>query len=315
MDTTPPKLFRLSKPDYLEEAHRKRKGFPFLVELIKFWILFKGTMWLVPLLVGKLLGPVLAALSPLGMMALQSILLGCMGLLFILYMRLIDRRGPRSMGFVDAKNLPREALLGAALGFAMFALCVLAALALGGAKFESFHPEALGLALLMLPCTLFQSAGEEMMYRGYFLTNSTVKCPLWPAVVLNGLLFAAGHLSNAGGMAFFPVLNGTLVGILFAVLALRRGSIWAACTVHGLWNYTQGFIFGLPISGGETGGGTLLQFSLAEGRPLVTGGAYGLEGSLITTVVEALAIVLVLLLTQKGSRAAAADDPNRATAW
>jgi len=309
MDTTSSKLFRLSKPDYLQEAHRKREGFPFLVELIKFVILFKGTMWLVPLLVGKLLGPALASLSPIGMAALQACLLGVMGLLFILYMLLIDRRSPRDMGFTNGKNLPGEALLGAALGFTMFTLCVLAALALGGAKFERVNQGTLGLALLMLPCTLFQSAGEEIMYRGYFLTNSTVKCPLWPAAVLNGLLFAAGHLSNAGGMALFPILNGTLVGILFAVLTLRRGSIWAACTLHGLWNYTQGFLYGLPISGAESSGGTLLQFSLAEGRPLVTGGVYGLEGSLLATVIEALAIVLVLFLTQE--KAGMMHNPNQ----
>ncbi len=298
MDKIQPKLFRLSKPAYLQEAHRKREGFPFLVELIKFVILFKGTMWLVPLLVGKLLGPFLAALSPLGMMALQSILLGCMGLLFFLYMRLIDRRSIRDMGFVDAKALPKEALLGAATGFGMFTLCVLAALALGGAKFESFHQEALGLALLMLPCTLFQSAGEEIMFRGYFLTNSTVKCPLWPAVVLNGFLFAVGHMVNPGGAAFLAFLNVTLVGVLFAVLTLRRGNIWAACALHGLWNYTQGFLYGLPISGKESGGGTLLQFSLADGKPLITGGAFGIEGSVLVTVVNVLAIVLVLFLTR-----------------
>ncbi len=194
MDTTPPKLFRLSKPDYLEEAHRKRQGFSLLVEAIKFLILFKGTMWLVPLLVGKLMGPFLAALPPLGMMALQSFLLGFMGLLFILYMFLIDRRPPRDMGFTDAEALPREALLGAVLGFTMFTLCVLAALALGGAKFECVNQGTLGLTLFMLPCALFQSAGEESMFRGYFLTNSTVKRPLWPAAVLNGFPFAVRHV-------------------------------------------------------------------------------------------------------------------------
>jgi len=247
MDTTSQKFFRLSKPDYLKEAHGRHKGFPLFVELIKFVILFKGTMWLVPLLVGK--------------------------------------------------------LLGAVIGFGMFTVCVLAALALGGAKFEGFNQGTLGMVLLMLPFVLFQSLGEEVMFRGYFLTNSTVKCPLWPAAILNGLLFAIGHQSNAGAASFFPVLNLTLVGILLTVLTLRRGNIWAACTLHGLWNYTQGFVYGLPISGQESGG-TLLQFSLVDGKPLVTGGVFGVEGSLLTTVVEVLAIVLILFLT----RDRAADD-------
>ncbi len=299
MNTTSSRLFHLTKPEYLEEAHRKRKGFPLLVELIKFMILFKGTMWLVPLLVGKLMGPALNDLSPLGGMALQYFLLGFMGLLFILYMRLIDRRSVRDMGLVSTKTLPKEALLGAVIGFGMFTLCVLAALALGGANFEGFNQGTLSLALIMLPCVLFQSFGEEVMFRGYFLTNSTVKCPLWPAAILNGILFAIGHMSNAGGASFFPVLNLTLVGILLAVLTLRCGSIWAACTLHGFWNYTQGFIYGLPISGTESGDSTLLQFSLADGKPLVTGGAFGIEGSLLATVVEVLAIVMVLFLTRK----------------
>lgn len=301
MNTTSSGLFHLSKPEYLEQAHRKREGFPLLVELIKFLILFKGTMWLVPLLVGNLMGPALSTLSPLGLMALQYVLLGLMGLLFVLYIRLIDRRSAHDMGLLNAKVLPKEALLGAAIGFGMFTLCVLAALVLGGAKFEGVNQGTLALALIMLPCVLFQSFGEEVMFRGYLLTNSTVKCPLWPAAIINGLLFAVGHLQNAGGTSFFPVLNLTLVGVLLTVLTLRRGNLWAACTLHGLWNYTQGFVYGLPISGTDSGGGTLLQFSLAEGKPLVTGGAFGIEGSLLATIVEVLAIVLVLFLTREKS--------------
>jgi len=299
MKTTLSKLFRLSKPGYMEETYSKRKGFPFLVELIKFLVLFYATMLFFPRLIGLLLGLFGVTLSPLAEMVLQNIVLGVMGLLFMLFFRLIDRREVRSMGFVNAKTLPKEALMGAVFGFGMFSLCVLAALLLGGAKFEGFNQGTLVMALIMLPCVVFQSFGEEVMFRGYFLVNSAAKIPLWPAVILNGLLFAIGHLGNPSSASFFMVLNVTLVGILLSVLTIRRGSIWAACTLHGLWNYTQGFIYGLPISGQESAGGTLLQFSLADGKPLVTGGAFGIEASLIATLVELLAIVVILSLEQK----------------
>ncbi len=299
MNTIPSKIFHLSKPAYMEETHRKRKGFPFLVELIKFLILFIGTMWLFPQLIGALLGLLGVSLSPITEMALELTAIGLMGLLFMLFFRLIDRREVRCMGFVNVKTLPGEALLGAVAGFGMFTLCVLAVLLLGGAKFEGINQGTLGLVLIMLPFVVFQSFGEEVMYRGYFLVNSTVKFPLWPAVIVNGLLFAAGHLQNAGSASFLAVLNLTLVGVLFSVLTIRRGSIWAACTLHGFWNYTQGFLYGLPVSGTESGSGTLLQFSLADGKPLLTGGVFGIEASLITTIVEALVIFAILWLTRQ----------------
>ncbi len=299
MKTTLSTLFSLSKPGYMAKTHSKRKGFPFIVEIIKFLILYYATMLLFPLLIGKLMGLFGVSLSPLAEMILQFIVLGVMGLLFMLYFRLIDRREIRYMGFVNARTLPKEALMGAAFGFCMFTLCVLAALLLGGAKFEGANQGTLALALIMLPCVIFQSFGEEVMFRGYLLVNSTARMPLWPAVILNGILFAAGHLGNPGGTSFFMVLNVTLVGILLSVLTIRRGSIWAACTLHGLWNYTQGFVYGLPISGQDSGSDTLLRFSLADGKPLVTGGTFGIESSLISTLVLVLAIVAVLFMTRK----------------
>jgi len=283
----------------MEETHSKRKCLPVLVEIIKFMVLFYVVMNIYPLLIGMALGAVGISLSPVAEMVVEAVILGTMGLLFMLFFRVIDRREIHCMGFVNVETMPKEALIGAAAGFVMFTLCVVTALLLGGAKFEGVNHGTLGLALVMLPCIIFQSFGEEVMFRGYLLVNTSAGLPLWIAAIFNGVLFVIGHMNNPGSGMFFMILNVTLVGVLFCILTIRRGSIWAACTLHGLWNYTQGFIYGLPISGNESSGGTLLQFSMADGKPLITGGTFGIEASLIATVVELLAIFAALWLTRE----------------
>jgi hypothetical protein len=73
-----------------------------------------------------------------------------------------------------------------------------------------------------------------------------------------------------------------LVGIPFSIAYLRTRSLWMPVGMHFTWNYVQGFVFGLPVSG-YTFSSCLLKVRV-HGAAWLTGSEYGPEGGLLSTV-------------------------------
>ena len=81
-----------------------------------------------------------------------------------------------------------------------------------------------------------------------------------------------------------------LVGVFLAMLVLKSGRLWTSIGFHIAWNFTQGCIVGFPVSG--MGTSSLFTMELS-GSQLLTGGAFGAEGSILTTVVVAVGIAVL----------------------
>ena len=77
------------------------------------------------------------------------------------------------------------------------------------------------------------------------------------------------------------------------------------CAVHSMWNFAQGNLFGIPVSG-LAGLPSPLRAEVTEGgwQTLVSGGDFGLEGGLAVTVVLVVACTIVLLLPTKKTEVA-----------
>jgi hypothetical protein len=68
--------------------------------------------------------------------------------------------------------------------------------------------------------------------------------------------------------------------------------------LHAGWNFTQGEIFDVNVSGGEEHGLVHAQMS---GPPLLSGGQFGLEASIIgLTIATAVGVWMVWLALKKG---------------
>lgn len=142
---------------------------------------------------------------------------------------------------------------------------------------------------------LLQSFGEELLFRGYLLRALLGKCPAWAAICMSSTAFAALHLRNPG-MRVLAFVNLFLFGVLAALYTMRQANIWGISAVHAAWNFAQGNLFGLPVSG-STVGPAPLRAVPADGKSLWNGGAFGLEGGLCTTVVLLAGIAVCLLHT------------------
>ena len=106
---------------------------------------------------------------------------------------------------------------------------------------------------------------------------------------------AQQRANRRAGVTVIALLNLFLFGILTAVFALRRGSIWGAAAMHTSWNLMQSNIFG--ISNPDTlGNDSVCHLQLAADRPLLAGDAYGLEGGLLVTFSLLLFIFLICVI-------------------
>jgi len=214
-------------------------------------------------------------------------------ILLIIYCRKIEKRKLSTAGITKKKIMP-EYLRGLIIGFILFGSSLLLAVITGATEFKgvSFSLSALPMLLLFLIAFIIQGAEEEIMCRGYFMVSVSRKSPVIAGVLANSVVFGLIHLGNPG-FDLIPLINIILFGLFMSVYFIRRGNLWGACAVHSIWNYSQGNIFGLQVSG-MNGLDSFLDFDVKEGKDLLSGGSFGPEGGLCVTIVLVAAILLAV---------------------
>lgn len=197
----------------------------------------------------------------------------------------MDGRGAGALGFHLARSVPREALLGVALGLGL-AVAVVGLMAAGGAlrwSGEAGTPVAwLGSAVAAAGILALPAAAEEALFRGYpFQALAEAWSPAW-ALAVSAALFGAAHLANPGSTAL-GAANTAAAGVFLGVVYLRTGSLWWASGAHLGWNWGLGFLADLPVSGLELIDAPMIAASV-QGPTWLSGGAFGPEGSLVATL-------------------------------
>lgn len=150
-----------------------------------------------------------------------------------------------------------------------------------------------GWGVLMIFWMALVGLNEELVSRGYLLQNLSSGTNLPAGVILSSIIFAAGHFANPN-TTVLASFNLVLAGVFFCMVYLVRQSLWAAVGAHFAWNFFQGYVFGQNVSGLDI----LARYSLFHFEPfgpdLATGGAFGPEGSVITTLVLLVTIGVLL---------------------
>lgn len=214
----------------------------------------------------------------------------------ILFCRVIQKRGLSSMGFVR-RHAVREYLLGAIVGIVMISAAALLAMASGAYRFTLGKP-SYGMIALFLLGYFFQGMSEEVLCRSCFMVSLARRNNVWAAIAVSSSMFALLHIFNPG-FGVIPFVNILLCGAFFAVYFLKRGSIWGACAIHSFWNFFQGNFYGISVSG--TAGSDAISVFNAETlkeTKLLTGGTFGIEGSVWCTVVMAAALLILIFVVK-----------------
>jgi membrane protease YdiL (CAAX protease family) len=171
-----------------------------------------------------------------------------------------------------------------------------------------FGWSVLSWGLLQLLGFMLVGLVEEFIFRGYLqftLTRGMFglgklisqekarSIAFWIAAVLTSALFYYAHTGNSGETRV-GLVNVFLAGIVLVVALWRTGSLWWAIGFHMAWDWSQSFLYGVPDSGGLMQG--RLFATHAIGKPLLSGGTDGPEGSLLCVPILVL-LVVVLLFT------------------
>lgn len=210
-------------------------------------------------------------------------------LVVLLFCRLIQKRRLRTLGFVK-KDMLKEYGIGLLVGFVFFSVCVLLGLITGGLKFGGVSASfSIGFFILYLLGYMVQGMAEEVLCRGYFLCSYARRYPVYAAVLANSLFFASLHLFN-DGISVLAFINLVLFGVFASLYFVRRGSIWGIGAFHTIWNLVQGNFYGIKVSGMPLGN-TLFVMEPVDGKGLFNGGDFGMEGSLICTLVYVIGII------------------------
>ena len=199
------------------------------------------------------------------------------------------RRKVSTFGFVK-KNAVKHYLIGLAVGAVMFTASI-GICALTGSVTITFAGGANVIYLILIFIGyVFQGNEEEVVCRGFTMVSISRRYPVWVGVVYNSLFFAALHLMNPG-VGVLPFINLLLFGLLMSLIFLKTGNIWLVSALHTSWNFVQGNVFGVLVSGG-TPSVSILSSASTEAKDLINGGAFGLEGGIAVTIVVTIAILI-----------------------
>ena len=217
----------------------------------------------------------------------------------LLYCLLAEKRSLLSLGFTG-KGAVGEYTAGLLGGVILFGGAVLLCRITGALTVEvAEETPSWGLLTLFFLGFLIQGMSEEMLCRSYLMVSLSRGWPLWSCALLNSLIFAILHLGNAN-VSVVALVNIFLFGLFASLLTLRRGSIWMVGALHSMWNFAQGNLFGIPVSGIRGLPSPLVSTSVQGGwQEWLNGGAFGLEGGLAVTAVMAIACFVVLLVPTK----------------
>jgi uncharacterized protein len=246
-------------------------------------------------------------------------------LLFVTWiMSKIEHRPNSAYGLGGSRKLPRF-FGGLVWGIICLSILILTLIKTGLLVIDSrllFGSEALRYGAIWLLGFLLVGLFEEYLVRGYlqytltrglaglyqwaFKTRHSAALGFWTAAVMFSILFGLGHSSNPGESPI-GLLSAGLAGFVFCFSLWRTGSLWWAIGFHTSWDWGQSFLYGVADSG------MMAQHHLLAthpvGKPILSGGATGPEGSIFIIAVLALAVIIILFTLP---RAPYGDTPRAA---
>jgi len=202
-----------------------------------------------------------------------------------------DGQNFRALGLWFFPGWWRQAAVGGAAGSLCITLVAMAVARWRGAIASAAALDAGRLSALIL-FFLLAAAFEELMFRGYGWQRLADSLGLVTASLISSLLFGLAHAGNPRS-TLLSITNTILAGVLMCVVRARSQALWMPLGLHFGWNLSLGVVFQYPVSGYQFSGVSSAAFSSAP--DWLTGGPYGLEGSLILTAVAALAILVLSL--------------------
>jgi membrane protease YdiL (CAAX protease family) len=192
--------------------------------------------------------------------------------------RLVERRKLSDMVLA---RFPKQVLAGWLLGTGILVASALAMVAVGAMSLQP-ATETANLIGPFVVMGLGAGIMEEIVFRGIFFRLVEEGLGTWAALALSAALFGAVHLSNPNATAWSSIAIAIEAGLLLGMAYAWSRSLWFVMALHASWNFTQGSLLGIPVSGFDVKG---LMVAKTHGSAWLSGGEFGAEGSVLTVAI------------------------------
>ena len=223
-------------------------------------------------------------------------------LVTVIYCRFLEHRPVRSIG-VKRKGFLIHYLSGILVGAALMSSTILMTELTGTGTVKPCENVNYKLIVLYLLGFCVQGMSEEFIFRGYFMNSiGGAGHHTALAVGISAVAFGIAHGENYG-FGFLSFLNIVLFGVLASLCMILFENIWGISAIHSIWNFTQGNIYGISVSGtGETE--SIMRTTNISDKDYLTGGRFGMEGSIFTTIaLSTVSLIVFLLIIRKAATA------------
>ncbi len=210
----------------------------------------------------------------------------------VTYKLAIANLGARPRDDLRAQGALPDLSRGIAAGALIFS-AIVAVAALFGIYRVMGAGRASGLLPALVGVSLVPAFMEEILYRGILFRWIEEFAGSWTGLVVSSTLFGLAHAFNPGASMLATCFIAIEAGLLLGAAYMLTRSLWMPIGLHAAWNFTQGAVFGVPVSGQPSDG--LIRANLSGPR-LLSGGSFGLEASLFAVIIASAAGVVMLWL-------------------
>jgi len=203
----------------------------------------------------------------------------------------------REIGEFSGKGLLKNALLGILIGTTLQGLTILVIYFWGDFHIITVNP----FSSILTPFAIAFSVAvfEEILLRGIIFRIVEEKLGSYFSLAISAIIFGAAHLLNPDSSVISSVCIG-IVGFMFGAAYIYSRSLWLPIAIHFSWNFVQSGIFGAITSGNEK---TSSLFNVKiSGAEILTGGAFGPEGTIQATLFWLLVSIIFMIVITKQNK-------------
>ena len=216
-------------------------------------------------------------------------------LAYLLLVKLVERRPINELA---PRRLLPDGAKGAFIGLLLFSAVVGVLYLLGSYHVTGTKPDAQWLPALLM-AGLGAGIGEEIITRGALFRIVEEGLGTWIALIVSALFFGAAHIANPGATVWSSAAIAIEAGLLFGMLYHVTRSLPICMGLHAAWNFAQGTIYGIPVSGTPADGWLV---STRTGPDWLSGGVFGAEASVIALGLCSLCTLgLLIVALRRGS--------------
>ena len=142
---------------------------------------------------------------------------------------------------------------------------------------------------------LLTAFSEEVLFRGYIQGLAKYHYNYKVGIIFSTIFFVSMHGLNSG-INIFAYLQLFLGGIFLGLLREKTNGLWFGIGFHFLWNFVQAGIFSFSICGQKII--SILSVNFVKNN-FLTGGNYGPEASIITSIVLIFGLSILVIKYSK----------------